>query len=195
MDNLYNQLANCHKCRLSQNRLSVVPGRGNNCPGAITFIGEAPGLQESTWLDENGNPYPCPFVGKAGLNLDGFLEKAGIQRADIFITNAVKCRPTKKELGKANRPPRSDEVKACAGWLDHELTILKPRLIVTLGNVALKRLTGAANIGDAHGKLQVVGDFKIFPIFHPAALIYRRQLIKVMENDLVKLAEIIETIS
>lgn len=145
----------------------------------IVFLGEAPGGEEI----KKG----MPFAGQAGRKLDNYLALAGLTRADVFIINSVKCRPTKNN-GRANRKPNACEIKACARWLDEELAILSPVIVVTLGDVALKRFGGnALHIGSYHGQPLLWGEVTVFPMYHPAAAIYRRALEDVIAEDFVKL--------
>lgn len=165
----------------------VVFGEGN-LSAAIVLVGEAPGEQETL----QGKP----FVGKAGKNLDGFLGKLGIERNDIYITNVVKFRPVKEHPrtgSLSNRPPSREEIELCFSFLVGELAIIKPRVVVTLGNVALKATCDdrKAVIGDCHGRpipIELHGlKFTLFPLYHPASIIYNRELAGTYEQDLEKL--------
>ena len=177
---------------------SVMPGResalvfGEGPQNArLMLIGEAPGEQE-TLLGR-------PFVGKAGKNLDRFLELAGLVREEIYISNAVKLRPTK--VGKSgrvsNRPPTRDEVALFRPWLLREIGRVRPRVVATLGNVPLQALTGPrSTIGEKHGQLlrSEEIDAPLFALYHPASLIYNRSLEPVYENDVRALAEVIHAL-
>ena len=155
-------------------------GREN---GGVVLIGEAPGKDEVI--------AQRPFVGKAGKILDEFLEKTGILREDLFITNTVKLRPYKVSVKgtKSNRPPNSAELKLCKDCLFEELKTLSPKLIVTLGNTPLKAVLEdkTANIGTLHGALTERNGFRIYPIYHPASLIYNRSLAGIYEEYLRRL--------
>ena len=155
----------------------------------IVFIGEAPGGEE----EKLGRP----FVGRAGKNLADFLEKAELSRSSVYITNAVKFRPTKRNpnTGRTlNRTPTPIETASHREWLLSELEIVQPKLVVTLGNTPLTALLGAdcPKISQAHGLVVEFLDanhslhFNIMPFFHPAAIIYRRALIAEYEKDLKK---------
>lgn len=166
---------------------ALVFGEGPQHP-LLMLIGEAPGEQETL----QGRP----FVGKAGKNLDRFLELAGLKREEIYISNAVKIRPTK--VGKTgrigNRPPTKDEIALFRPWLLREIGEVAPRVIATLGNVPLQAVTGSRiTIGEAHGKMNVAGETELplFALYHPASLIYNRSLESVYEEDVRKLAAII----
>ena len=156
---------------------------GEGRPHARTaFVGEAPGEQEAL----QGRP----FVGKAGKNLDELLAIAGIAREGIYITNVVKMRPTRiSDAGRAvNRPPTREEIELFLPWLKKELAAVGMRRVVTLGNVPLKALLGAkATIGEEHGcRLQWNG-VDLWPLYHPASIIYNRALRPVYEEDIRRL--------
>lgn len=168
----------------------LVFGEGQADHPPVMLIGEAPGEQESL----QGRP----FVGKAGKNLDGFLGVLELNREDIYVSNVVKIRPTKvSEKGRvSNRPPNKEELALFTPYLMEEILLVKPQMIVTLGNVALKALCGPkAIIGDLHGRESSVtvthekqtADFRLFPLYHPASIIYNRSLQAVYDEDLVQL--------
>ena len=171
----------------------VMPGREN----ALVFgegplhpklmlIGEAPGEQETLM--------GRPFVGKAGKNLDRFLELAGMRREEIYISNAVKIRPTKTgKTGRiSNRPPTKEEIALFRPWLLREIDLVAPQVIATLGNVPLFAVTGdrRLTIGEAHGRVMEAGETgrRLFALYHPASLIYNRALEPVYEQDVCTLA-------
>ena len=171
----------------------VMPGREN----ALVFgegplhpklmlIGEAPGEQETLM--------GRPFVGKAGKNLDRFLELAGMRREEIYISNAVKIRPTKTgKTGRiSNRPPTKEEIALFRPWLLREIDLVAPQVIATLGNVPLFAVTGDRKLtmGEAHGRVMEAGDTgrRLFALYHPASLIYNRALEPVYEQDVRALA-------
>lgn len=171
----------------------VMPGREN----ALVFgegplhpklmlIGEAPGEQETLM--------GRPFVGKAGKNLDHFLELAGMRREEIYISNAVKIRPTKTgKTGRiSNRPPTKEEIALFRPWLLREIDLVAPQVIATLGNVPLFAVTGdrRLTIGEAHGRVMEAGETgrRLFALYHPASLIYNRALEPVYEQDVRALA-------
>ena len=149
----------------------------------VMLVGEAPGEQE-TLLGR-------PFVGKAGRNLDEFLELAGLERSALYVTNAVKFRPTKRSAAgrTVNRPPTREEVSLFLPWLRREIELVAPEVIVTLGNVPLRALTGPkAVIGDVHGAFQDVDGLRLYPMYHPASLIYNPALRPVYEADIRRLS-------
>lgn len=158
----------------------------------VMFIGEAPGETE----EKQGQP----FVGQAGKNLDQFLDALGLSREDIFITNAVKFRPVKpgkREGTFVNRSPDKAELLVCSELLVKELLLIQPEYIVTLGNIALRAVVGDRSmaIGSVHGSLMLVeiGGFKfrLFPLYHPASVIYRKELLTPYMEDIAKLAQIV----
>lgn len=163
---------------------ALVFGEGPKEP-CLMLIGEAPGEQESL----QGRP----FVGKAGRNLDHFLALAGLRREEIYISNAVKIRPTKTgRTGRiSNRPPTKDEIALFRPWLLREIAEIEPRMIATLGNVPLQALTASRQtIGQAHGRVIPAGEtgLPLFALYHPASLIYNRSLESVYEQDVRTLA-------
>jgi DNA polymerase len=137
----------CENCTL------FVPGEGN--PQApVVIVGEAPGASE----DREGRP----FVGRAGKLLDLVLAEAGLAREDVFITNVLKTRPP------ANRDPRADEIAHHWPWLERQLAVIRPRLVVPVGRHALGRFAPGARIGEVHGR-SLAGPPALFPLYHPAA--------------------------
>ena len=178
---LYGEIAACFPGR------ALVFGDGPINP-RLMLIGEAPGAREV----EEGRP----FVGKAGKNLDEFLEFSGLSRRDIFIGNVVKFRPTKpsKATGRlVNRPPTPKERNECKPWLMREIEIVAPGIIATLGNSPLKTLLGEGeSIGAAHGRLIRPPELPpVFPLYHPASVIYNRALRGTYLRDLQALRELL----
>ena len=166
---------------------ALVFGEGPQHP-ALMLIGEAPGEQEML----QGRP----FVGKAGQNLDRFLELAGLAREEIYISNAVKYRPTKTgKTGRlSNRPPTGDEIGLFRPWLLREIAEVAPGMIATLGNVPLRAVTGRSlSIGQAHGQVIDSGEagVPLFALYHPASLIYNRSLTDTYEQDVLALARLL----
>jgi DNA polymerase len=166
----------CKKCK------NIVVGKGDlNAP--IMFIGEAPGRNE----DEQG----LPFVGTAGKNLDKLLEKVGLSLNDVYITNILKCRPPE------NRAPLPEEIKTHTPWLLKQIEDINPKVICSLGNYATKFfLSGCAvdlmdkqpGITSVHGKVKIIelygNKIKLIPLFHPAAIIYNRNLLSEWGKDI-----------
>ena len=149
----------------------------------VMLVGEAPGEQETLM--------GRPFVGKAGKNLDEFLELAGLERSQLYVTNAVKFRPTKRSTAgrTVNRPPTREEVSLFLPWLRREIELVAPEVIVTLGNVPLRALTGPKSvIGDVHGAFQDADGLRLYPMYHPASLIYNPALRPVYAEDIRRLS-------
>lgn len=175
------EIANCKLCPLYKHAKNPVPGEGS--PKAeILFIGEAPGATE----DEQGKP----FVGRAGQLLTELLSSIDIKREEVFITNVVKHRPPN------NRAPAQEEVAACRNYLERQITIISPKIIVALGNHALEWLTGKTGISSSRGKIiekEIAGKTrKILPTFHPAALIYNSSLTETAKEDFKKIKKLAE---
>ena len=148
---------NCNKCKLCNNRNNVVIGTGLKT-AAIMFIGEGPGADE----DLKG----VPFVGKAGKLMDKAFDGIGIKRDEVYIANVVKCRPPN------NRNPEGDEEEACKEYLLSQINLVKPKIIVLLGSVALKNILGKEyGITASRGKWFEKDGIKVIPTFHPAALL------------------------
>ncbi|WP_432406115.1 uracil-DNA glycosylase [Wukongibacter sp. M2B1] len=175
------------KACIEDSEEAVVFGEGN-LDAKIVLVGEAPGSKEIE--------LKRPFVGQAGKNLDEFLEVVELNREEIYITNVVKIRPyriNEKTGRKVNRPPNKKEIENYSKYLLEELNIIRPKLIVTLGNVPLKTLTDRKEIkvSEVHGNVINIEDKMIFPLYHPAAVIYNRKLKSVYLEDLIKLREYI----
>ena len=163
----------CPLCKLARTRKNAVPGEGQ-LSAKVMFIGEAPGRSE----DEKGRP----FVGAAGRILDNLLQKVGIERSEVFITNIVKCRPPN------NRVPKEDELIACRPYLDRQIALIKPKVICILGRTAYSSILGGSSITANRGKIVERSGQKYFSTFHPAAVIYNKSLLSALEADLKKLA-------
>jgi len=163
LDALARSAAGCTLCRLSEKRRSVVFGEGDS-HAAVMFIGEGPGAEE----DRTGRP----FVGQAGQLLERMLFAVGLRRDQVYITNIVKCRPP------GNRDPKEDEVAPCAPYLDQQIELIAPRILVALGKPASHRLTGTAKpISALRGRWASYKGIPLMPVFHPAYLL-RNELAK-----------------
>lgn len=147
----------CTLCRLSEKRKTIVFGEGD--PRAkLMFIGEGPGAEE----DRSGRP----FVGQAGQLLDAMIFAIGLDRSDVYITNIVKCRPP------GNRDPEDDEVTACSPYLDRQIELIQPRVLVALGKPASHRLTGTTKpISALRGRWSTYCGIPLMPVFHPAYML------------------------
>ncbi|CDI05823.1 uracil-DNA glycosylase [Candidatus Nitrosotenuis uzonensis] len=170
------KVISCTRCDLCKTRTNAVPGKGS-VNAKVMFVGEAPGRTE----DQRGEP----FVGAAGKKLTLMLEKHGISRDSIYITNVVKCRPPN------NRVPSDSERKACMEYLQSEIEIINPKIVCVLGNTASNSILGQSEITKNHGK-SIEHDGRIyFLTFHPAATIYNQELWSVMESDIELLSRML----
>ena len=155
---LREEIGDCRRCRLSEKRTSIVFGEGD--PNAkLMFIGEAPGREEDLQAR--------PFVGDAGVLLTRLIEKMGFSRKDVYIANVVKCRPP------LNRDPEPDEIEKCRGFIERQIEIIQPDVIMSLGRIAASVLIGDAKlrITPIRGKLFHYKKIPLIPTFHPAYLI------------------------
>ena len=156
-EELEDSIKNCQKCKLCRARQNIVFGVGNK-NATVMFIGEGPGADE----DRLGEP----FVGRAGKLMNMAFKMVGINREDVYIANIVKCRPP------ANRNPEDDEAAACMDYLRNQVMIVKPKIIVLLGSVALKNILGKDyGITASRGKVIEKKQITYIPTWHPAALL------------------------
>jgi len=165
------ELSMCNGCKLRKGT-EPVAGRGNTNKPLIMFVGEAPGRQEA----KSGKP----FVGVAGKIFERWTKKLGITEDDYYVTNAVKCRPP------SNRPPRKDERLKCSGWLEKEIKIVKPKIIVPLGRIAMFALNGT------RGKVTKYMGIPVFTMYHPMASLYDPSKEETVQEHLRTLNTIIE---
>lgn len=176
LDDIKNQVLKCTQCPLHQNRINAVFGEGPY-DASVFIIGEAPGAKE----DEAGKP----FVGRAGKLLDELLEEVGLSRKkNVFISNIVKCRPPK------NRVPGKNEVNLCFPYLEQQIDLINPEILVLLGATALKSFTGTKEkITDLRGKWQEANGRLIMPTYHPAAVFRNPAYRKFIEQDIQTISE------
>ena len=187
------EVTQCRKCSLAETRTQVVVSREKELLNEkkVFLLGEAPGGNE----DLEG----IPFCGQAGSILQEFLELSALSESEIYIGNVVKCRPVKpSKRGRygnfANRKPTSEEMKTCIPWLRQELELIQPKVLVTLGNVPLSFVLGKSRpIGEYHGKefFAEALNLWVFPLYHPAALIYDRSKRASYEADVHKLGDFV----
>ncbi|HEV2704715.1 MAG TPA: uracil-DNA glycosylase [Pyrinomonadaceae bacterium] len=170
---LATEISKCTKCPLWESRTLAVPGDGR--PSArVMIIGEAPGKEE----DESGHP----FVGSAGRFLNQVLAGTGLDRADFFITNTVKCRPPK------NRTPRKLEIDTCtSNYLFEQIELINPKLVMLLGGVAVKRVLGVKTLGEARGRVVTRDGRRYLAGYHPAVRFYREELGDAVREDFARL--------
>ncbi len=171
---LHADITGCNRCPLWRTRTQAVPGVGP-ATARIMFVGEAPGRQE----DLQGEP----FVGAAGRLLDELLASAGLRRDQVFITNVVKSRPVVGPPPGRNRAPTVEEIAACTPWLEQQLQILKPTVVVTLGRIALEYFLPGKRISEVHGRSYRRGAMTVIPLYHPAVALYRRDWVETLRQD------------
>jgi uracil-DNA glycosylase family 4 len=177
LEEISRQVQSCEKCDLHFSRKNAVPGEGPH-NASIMLIGEGPGFFEN----EQGRP----FVGQAGKFLEELLQKAGLQRQDVFITNVVKCRPP------SNRDPLPTELGDCGNYLEGQIEAINPRVIVTLGRFSMAKFLPNAKIGEIHGQSSMVRGRLIVPMYHPAAALHQPSLKTTIEQDFSRLPEMLK---
>lgn len=170
----------CPDCPLCRGRTHAVPGEGSE-KATIFFIGEGPGYHE----DQMGRP----FVGPAGKFLDELIVSAGMKRQDVFITNVVKCRPPE------NRDPLPNEIEACRKYLDRQLEIIQPKIVVTLGRHSMARFFPGESISKVHGTWRRQNSTICFAMYHPAAALHQQNLKATIQADMLKLPKLLQEIS
>lgn len=176
LNEISQQVKDCTKCTLSLSRKNGVPGEGP-ATSEVMLIGEGPGFYEN----EQGRP----FVGSAGKFLDELLERGGLKRSDVFITNVVKCRPP------GNRDPLPEELATCNDFLEVQINTINPLIIVTLGRFSMARFIPNVRISDVHGKPRWIGERLIIPMYHPAAALHQPALRATVERDFGQIAQLI----
>lgn len=173
---LHEEVANCQACVLAQGRKNSVPGEGPE-NAEIVFIGEGPGFHE----DQQGRP----FVGAAGNLLEELLESIGLRREDVYICNVIKCR------APGNRDPLPEEIEACKKFLDRQVEIISPRMIVTLGRFSMERYFPGAKISQIHGQPRKIGGIIHYPMYHPAAALHQPKWRQVVKDDMSKIPQLL----
>ena len=176
LSDLYQEIRSCQKCILSHGRTNAVPGEGPE-DADIMFIGEGPGFHE----DRLGRP----FVGPAGNFLEELLGSIGLSREDVYIANIVKCRPP------GNRDPQPAEIEACRPYMDRQIELIRPRVIVTLGRFSMQRYFPGASISRIHGRPKRVGNMIYYPMFHPAAALHQPRWRPLVEEDILKIPDLL----
>ncbi len=169
IDSIADDIRSCTICPLHKTRTKAVPGDGSSF-ASFMFVGEGPGQNE----DSQG----LPFVGRAGHILDEMLSLVPLNREDVFITNVVKCRPP------SNRDPQPDEVKACASYLNEQIRLLNPKVIVPLGRHSLQWFCREGKIGNDHGRIIEKDGRVLFPLYHPAAALRNTQVMEHLRRDI-----------
>jgi uracil-DNA glycosylase family 4 len=177
LDRLAAEVTECTKCLLHRGRTHAVPGEGP-ADADIMFVGEAPGFHE----DQQGRP----FVGAAGQFLEELLNGIGLTREQVFITNVIKCRPP------GNRDPLPREVSACEPYLDRQIELIQPTVVVTLGRFSMARAFPNARISHIHGDPRKIGGIVYYPMYHPAAALHRPSLRSTVEGDMQRIPDVVK---
>lgn len=178
---LAKQITSCRRCPLYKSATQAVPGEGN--PEAkIMFIGEGPGY----WEDQKG----IPFCGSSGQLLDELLTLANLDRKDVFIGNVIKHRPPE------NRDPQPSEIEACKTWLDQQIEVIDPQIIVTLGRFSLNKFLPGESISRIHGQLRYVNfagkKRMVLPMYHPAAALRGATVMMAIKEDFQKIPDLLK---
>ncbi len=177
-DLLVREIHDCTRCSLAGKRTQAVPGEGS-LDADIVFIGEGPGFHE----DREGRP----FVGPAGKLLDELLASIGLARGDVYITNMIKCRAPN------NRDPLPGEIASCKPFLDRQLEMIGPRVIVTLGRYSFQRFFPGEQLSKSRGKPRKLNGYTAFPIYHPAAALHNPRLRPAIEQDFKNLQALLRS--
>ena len=176
LSELNREIEACQQCDLSNYRNKAVPGEGPE-NAEIMFIGEAPGWHE----DQQGRP----FVGPAGQFLEHLLATINLKRQQVYITNVVKSRPP------GNRDPLPAEISACRHWLDRQIEIIRPKVIVTLGRYSMAMFFPGKSISRIHGTAQKHDNIICFAMYHPAAALHQQSLRRTIEEDMLKIPSLL----
>ena len=180
LSELYEEIELCTQCEIAKFRTKVVPGEGAE-NADIMFIGEAPGWHE----DQQGRP----FVGPAGKFLDGLLASICLRRGQVYIANVIKCRPM------GNRDPLPSEIDNCRDWLDRQIEIIRPRMIVTLGRYSMAKFFPGKSISKIHGTAQKRDEVIYYAMYHPAAALHQQSLRQAIEADMLKIPSLLAEVA
>jgi len=172
LSKLYEEITLCQLCEIAKYRTKTVPGEGAE-DAEIMFIGEAPGWHE----DQQGRP----FVGPAGQYLDQLLALIGLKRQQVYIANVIKCRPM------GNRDPLPSEILNCRKWLERQIEVIQPKMIVTLGRYSMAMFFPGKSISKIHGTAQKRDDVVYYAMYHPAAALHQQSLRQAIEADMLKI--------
>ncbi len=176
LSELYQEIARCQRCEIARDRTQAVPGEGAE-DADIVFIGEAPGWHE----DQQGRP----FVGPAGQFLDELLASINLGRQQVYITNVIKTRPP------ANRDPLPQEILNCRSWLERQIEIIRPKIIVTLGRYSMALFFPGKSIGKIHGTAEKRDGIIYYAMYHPAAALHQQSLRQTIQADMRKIPELL----
>ena len=176
LSELYKEIALCQQCEIAKYRTKVVPGEGAE-DANIMFIGEAPGWHE----DQQGRP----FVGPAGLFLEQLLASINLKRGQVYIANVIKCRP------QGNRDPLPIEIHNCRKWLERQIELIRPKMIVTLGRYSMAMFFPGNSISKIHGTAQKRDNVIYYAMYHPAAALHQQSLRQAIEEDMLKIPSLL----
>lgn len=176
-EDLSSRVRTCQRCPLAETRTNAVPGEGP-LNAEVLLIGEAPGMNE----DKQGRP----FVGQAGQFLEELLAAAGLKRQEVYICNVLKCRPP------ANRDPAPDEIAACRDYLDEQIEMVDPLVVVTLGRFSMAKWFSGQTISRIHGTVKEADGRFVVPMFHPAAALHQQNLRPTILNDFRMVPAVLE---
>ncbi|MBA7496030.1 hypothetical protein ES702_06628 [subsurface metagenome] len=176
LSELYKEIALCQQCEIAKYRTKVVPGEGAE-DADILFIGEAPGWHE----DQQGRP----FVGSAGQYLDELLASINLKREQVYIANVIKCRP------QGNRDPLPAEIQNCRKWLERQIELIHPKMIVTLGRYSMAMFFPGKSISKIHGTAQKRDNVIHYAMYHPAAALHQQSLRQAIEDDMLKIPSLL----
>ena len=176
LSELYQEIARCQQCEIAKYRTKVVPGEGAE-DAEIMFIGEAPGWHE----DQQGRP----FVGPAGKYLDELLASINLNRKQVYIANVIKCRP------QGNRDPLPTEMLNCRKWLERQIELIHPRMIVTLGRYSMALFFPGKSISKIHGTALKQDNIIYFAMYHPAAALHQQSLRQTIQADMLKIPSLL----
>ena len=176
LNKLYQEVAFCQQCGIAKLRTKVVPGEGAE-NAELMFIGEAPGWHE----DQEGRP----FVGPAGQFLDQLLASINLKREQVYIANVIKCRPP------GNRDPLPAEILNCRPWLERQIKLINPRMIVTLGRYSMAMFFPGKSISKIHGMAQRQDNVIYYAMYHPAAALHQQSLRQTIGKDMLKIPSLL----
>ncbi len=176
LSELNKEIEKCHRCEISKYRNKVVPGEGAE-NSDIMFVGEAPGWHE----DQQGRP----FVGPAGQFLEQLLASINLRREQVYIANVIKCRP------QGNRDPLPIEIHNCREWLEQQIELIRPKMIVTLGRYSMAMFFPGKSISRIHGTAQKRDNVIYYAMYHPAAALHQQSLRQAIEEDMLKITPLL----
>ena len=176
LSELYEEIALCQQCEIAKYRTKTVPGEGAE-NADIMLIGEAPGWHE----DQQGRP----FIGPAGRYLDQLLASINLKREQVYIANVIKCRP------QGNRDPLPTEIRNCRKWLERQIELIRPKMIVTLGRYSMAMFFPGKSISKIHGTAQKRDTTIYYAMYHPAAALHQQSLRQTIEADMLKIPSLL----